>query len=184
VSQWPLLLEQLIRERGRALHGYAFLLTGSMPDAEDLVQDALTKVFSRQYRLREINSAEAYVRRTIRTLFLDDRRRHRHSREVLGVTVDGAPPADSGAFAARATVHAALLTLPPRERLCIVMRFYDDLPYADVGAQLGINAATVRGYVHGGIQRLGAHAESLGLTPDLADSESEPYVPVLIHKEA
>ena len=38
----------LARERGKALTGYAFLLTGDLRDAEDLVQDALVKTFVRR----------------------------------------------------------------------------------------------------------------------------------------
>src|SRR5688572_2861681 len=68
-------VESLIATRGRALTGYAYLLCGNIHDAEDLVQDALVKTFSRRRAGLEMDSAEAYVRRTILTLYLDGWRR-------------------------------------------------------------------------------------------------------------
>ena len=42
------LLAVLARERGRALFGYAHLLTGDRHAAEDLVQEALVRTFARR----------------------------------------------------------------------------------------------------------------------------------------
>jgi len=65
----------LARERGKALTGYAFLLTGDLRDAEDLVQDALVKTFVRRRSGLELGSAEGYLRRTILTTYIDGYRR-------------------------------------------------------------------------------------------------------------
>ena len=78
--------------RSRALVGYAYTLTRDRAQAEDLVQDALVKVFSRLRRPREmagggghvmdldqplLTNAEAYVRRTMLTIYLDRFRRQK-----------------------------------------------------------------------------------------------------------
>ncbi len=62
---------ELLATRGRALTRYAYLLCGNAADAEDLVQDALVKTFARRRAGLELDSAEAYVRRAILTLYLD-----------------------------------------------------------------------------------------------------------------
>lgn len=176
-------METLIRERGRSLHGYAYVLTGSHADAEDLMQDALVKVFSRRRGIDTVAGAEGYVRQTMRTLFIDDRRHHRHRREVAGVTVERADAGAASSVEASASLHAALLALPPRERVCVVMRFMDDLPFAHIAAQLGITDGTARRYTHDGIRRLGQRATEFGITPDLADQDSSYTVTVYAHKE-
>jgi len=67
----------LIADRGRALTGYAYLLTGDVHDAEDLVQDALVKTFTRRRAGLQLDSAEAYLRRAILTLYLDGWRKRK-----------------------------------------------------------------------------------------------------------
>jgi len=184
VSAWPQLMGTLLRERGRALYGYAYVLTGSPADAEDLVQDAMVKVFSRQRRLESLAAAESYVRQTMRTLLIDDRRHHRHRREVQGVVADQGEASAAARIEASASLHLALLSLPPRERVCVVMRFMDDLTFTDIAAQLDLAEGTVRRYTHDGIRRLGERAAEFGITRDLADQDHSYTVTVYARKEA
>jgi len=80
MDDWEHDMGELVRTRHRALLGYAHLLSGNVRDAEDLVQDALVKVFSRK-SAPQPHAAEAYVRRAIYTIYLDlYRRRTRWSR--------------------------------------------------------------------------------------------------------
>lgn len=65
-------LEALARDRGPDLLAYATLLTGGdRAAAQDLVQDAIVKVFGRMRAGFTPDVAEAYVRRTILTLYVD-----------------------------------------------------------------------------------------------------------------
>lgn len=61
---WDHDMERLARERGPALVGYAYLLTGELHSAQDLVQDALIRTFSRRTR-EDVEFLEAYVRRRV-----------------------------------------------------------------------------------------------------------------------
>src|SRR5665811_1071901 len=47
MSTWEQMLDELVRERGPALVRYAYLFTSNRTAAEDLVQEALTRCFSR-----------------------------------------------------------------------------------------------------------------------------------------
>lgn len=157
-------LTEFVRERGAALLKHATLLVGNRRGAEDLVQDALVKVFaSRQGRVRDLDSLEAYVRRTITTLFLDSYRRHRRWVKVrhLLTDPDQGPPEDR--VASSVDVTAALRTLSPRERACVVLRFYGDLTVPQIAEELGLAQGTVKRYLsdatHALAQVLGpAHA--------------------------
>ena len=73
MSDWRATMEPLVRERERALLGYAYLVCGDPVQAQDLVQDALVKTFSKPRAGLEIAKAEAYVRRAITTVYIDQR---------------------------------------------------------------------------------------------------------------
>ncbi|PKQ26286.1 MAG: RNA polymerase subunit sigma-24 [Actinobacteria bacterium HGW-Actinobacteria-4] len=183
-ATWPHLMETLVRERGRRLFGYAYMLTGSTQDADDLVQSALIKVFSRSRNLTSIEAAESYTYKTIRTLFLDDRRLARHTRENTNVSADAALPDASAAIDTRLAIQRALLSLPPRERLCVVLRFYDDMSMVQIAHDLGLAPGTVRKYVHSGLARLGEAAAHLGLSAEDIADDDHISVTVVTRKEA
>lgn len=72
---WRGVLEAVIRERRPALVGYACLFVRDRSAAEDLVQEALVRTFARRRAIDDVHQAEAYVRRAIRTSFLDQARK-------------------------------------------------------------------------------------------------------------
>jgi RNA polymerase sigma-70 factor (ECF subfamily) len=150
-------VERLLAERGRALTGYAYLLCGSVHDAEDLVQDALVKTFARRRAGLALESAEGYVRRAILTLYLDGWRKRRRWATRLPTAAEPAwreGPAD--AVGDRIDVVAALATLPRRQRACIVLRFYEDRTVAEIADVLGIGEGTVKRYLSMATRRLEA----------------------------
>src|SRR5690606_7573376 len=108
-------LAELVRDRGAALLKHATLLAGTRRGAEDLVQDALVKVFAaRRGRVRDLDSLDGYVRRTVTTLFLDSYRRPRRWVKVRHMLAgpDTEPPDEDVARAVDVTAalrraHAA-----------------------------------------------------------------------------
>jgi len=145
----------LITQRGRALTGYAYLLCGNIHDAEDLVQDALVKTFARRRAGLELDSAEAYVRRAILTLYLDGWRRRgrwatRRHLAAAPTSADG-PEVGTGD---RLDVVAALRGLPPQQRACVVLRFYEDLTVPEIAERLAVSDGAVKRYLSLGVHRL------------------------------
>ena len=158
MSEWSRTLDALLRERGAALFGYAYVLTGSPHAAEELLQDALLRTFRSGRASRDLNGAHAYVKRAITSAFIDSGRRSAsrprtvtHEGLEAGSAPDHAPASD-----AAADLHAALLTLPPRERACVVLRYLEDLPVATVAAELGLAEGTVKRYLADGVAKLRA----------------------------
>jgi RNA polymerase sigma factor (sigma-70 family) len=144
----------LARERGAALNAYAYLLTGDLRDAEDLVQDALVKTFVRGRHV-EISSAEGYVRTAILTTWIDTYRRRRQWERVRHLLIRGERqdgPAD--AVGARSDVRAALGRLAPQQRACVVLRYYDDLTIGEIADRLGLAEGTVKRYLSLAVGRL------------------------------
>ena len=92
---WHDELTRVATQRGPALIGYAYLLSGDLARAEDLVQEALIRTWARPRRLEDDAAAEAYVRRTILNTFLDEYRREsvfRRKRHLVAVDDAGSAP--------------------------------------------------------------------------------------------
>jgi RNA polymerase sigma-70 factor (ECF subfamily) len=153
---WQDEVTTFVTERGPALVGYARLLTGDHESAQDLVQDALAKAWSRRRAGTDIQSLEAYVRRAVLTTYLDGYRRRRlwRDRAHLLVTPEAAPSTHASTETS-ADLAVALRQLAPRERACVVLRFYDDLPVAAIAARLGLSEGAVKRYLSDGTRRLG-----------------------------
>ena len=148
MQDWEHEMGELVRTRHRALVGYAYLLSNDVREAEDLVQDALVKVFSRRSVPRQ-GAAEGYVRTAIFTIYLDAYRRRRRWSGIKHL-VGAAERHESTdeATSAQLEIAAALQQLSPRQRACIVLRHFDDLPVAQIAAELGIAEGTVGRHLH------------------------------------
>lgn len=162
VAGWPEALEALVRDRGAALVAYGCLLTGDRREAEDLFQDALVKTFARP--ARDVLAAEKYVRRTILTTYIDGFRRRKHWVAIRHLVAHDEPePADPAAQAeARVDVATALRELTPRQRACVVLRHFDDLPLSDIAAALGVTEGAVKRYLFDATRALEARLGPLG----------------------
>ena len=161
-APWELVVHRLVAERGDALTRYAYFVSGSQEDAADLVQDALVKAFGRLRNGFTVASAEAYVRRTILNGFIDDGRRTTRWRRIAHLEV--APTElDSPAVEtdARIDLHGELRKLTPRERACLVLRYYDDLKVDDIAASLGLSSGAVKRYLSDGLSKM-----AVALTPE------------------
>lgn len=152
--QWEAELTELVTRRGGALVGYAYSLTRDKPQAEDLVQDALVKVYSRLRRpggnrldLTDsgVRGAEGYVRRAILTLYLDGYRRRNHWAGLRHLLADDdrSPGADRVATA-RVDVGTALRRLSPRQREVVTLRYFEDLTVPQIARVLGTSQGTVK----------------------------------------
>lgn len=171
-------LSAMVRERIGALTGYAYLLCGNVKEAEDLVQDAFVKVFSRR-RAPDAATSESYVRRAILSIYLDQyRRRRRWSgiKHLVGVT-DRQESAEL-ATSAQLDVAVALDALTPRQRACVVLRYYDDLTVPQVAQSLGCAPGTVKRHLSDAHQTLRTLlGEDVDLLEDSPDALSAPSAP-------
>lgn len=168
---WENVVTTLVTERGDALTRYAYLISGSQDDAADLVQDALVKTFGRLRNGFTVRSAEAYVRRAILNTYLDGGRRTSRWRKISHLTaapelVESPAPASES----RIDLGGELMKLAPRERACLVLRYYEDLKVADIAETLEISAGAVKRYLSDGLAKL---STSLGHVDDDLPRPSE-----------
>jgi len=130
----------------------AWLLTGDVHLAEDLLQTALVKVLPRWERLVRDGAVEPYLRKTMVTTATSWWRRKWHG-EVPSGPMPGPEPGrepvgvQSAEFEAvddRSVLGEALRALPPRQRAVVMLRYYLDMSEAETAALLGCSTGTVK----------------------------------------
>ncbi|HEY5394456.1 MAG TPA: SigE family RNA polymerase sigma factor [Trebonia sp.] len=138
----------------------AFLMARDLAEAEDLVQETFLRVARHWPRVCAMHHPAAYARRVLVNLVIDGaERRSRRTGELDG-RLRGLDRSDSRAERALAAVdvHEELLTalagLPARQRAVIVLRYWEDLPEAEVAAILGCSPGTVKSTASRGLARL------------------------------
>jgi RNA polymerase sigma-70 factor (sigma-E family) len=123
----------------------AYLMTGSGPAAEDLVQDTLLSLYGKWQRVAEADVPIAYVRRCLINNFVNSRRGRRGQELLLNELPEtGYEPGIATGVADRDLVVRLLAELSPRSRAIVVMRFYYDLSDAAIADEVGCRPGTVR----------------------------------------
>src|SRR5690606_30371921 len=119
---------------------------------------AVARVLARPRPVTDVHGAERYIRSAVRTAFLDALRSagRRDAKVHLVAVPEIAPVRTEQRAGTTVDVRAALDGLPPRERACVVLRHFDDLPVAVIAAELGISEGTVKKYLADGAARLRA----------------------------
>ncbi len=145
-------------ERQFALLRTAILLTGDHHRAEDLVQEALTKVALRWRRLQH-GHPDAYARQILVRDNISWWRKH--AAETVAEIRD--VPTPDPHVDRRLMLMDALAELAPRQRAVVVLRYYDDLTERDTAAAMGVSVGTVKSQTHLALRRLRE------ATPELAE---------------
>jgi RNA polymerase sigma-70 factor (sigma-E family) len=139
---------------GPRLKRMAYLLTGDLTTAEDLLQTAYAKALPHWSRIRAYDDPDAYLRRVMVNSRTSMWRRLR-DREVLTRDVPDVPVDDmSAALAETDDLRRALAGLPARQRAAVVLRYYCDLSEAQTAAVLGVSVGTVKSLTSRGLSRL------------------------------
>ncbi len=146
-------LTELVAHSGDRLLRVAYQLTHDRAAAQDLVQEALLRVYrSMTRRGTAPQDWHAYLRRAVINEYLRTARL-RSSAEVVTDRMPERPVASSpeDQVADRAQLWAALAALSARQRAALVLRYYEDLPDHQIAALLGCREATVRSLASRGL---------------------------------
>jgi RNA polymerase sigma-70 factor (sigma-E family) len=159
---------QYVLARRDMLLREAYLLTGDVHLAEDLVQSTLAKAYVAWRKVTACDLPDAYVRR-----ILINTNNSAHRRRRVGELLTGAVPevrAPGGgmgdpASTDRLDLLRALLALPKRQRTAVVLRYWADLPEAEVAEVMGCSVGAVRSQAFRGLERLRAQPAMRHLAP-------------------
>jgi RNA polymerase sigma-70 factor (sigma-E family) len=123
----------------------AYAVSGDLGVAEDSVQTAFAKAYRSWRRISRLESPEAYVRRMAVNEVLNTRRTAHVRREVVRAELPDTPGTahDDGALA-HDELWRAVLSLPPRQRAVLVLRYYEDLSEQQIADVLGCRPGTVK----------------------------------------
>jgi DNA-directed RNA polymerase specialized sigma24 family protein len=139
--------EEVYRSSQQRMVRVAFLMTGSNEVAEEVVQDAFVALFQ---RFDAIAEPTGYLYRSVVN---GCRARHRRQLVADRVRALPLPPSVLPPPELDETWHA-VGKLTPRRRAAIVLRYYADLPLADIAGILGCTTGTVKSLIHRGIAQL------------------------------
>ncbi|MDE3202854.1 MAG: sigma-70 family RNA polymerase sigma factor [Acidobacteriota bacterium] len=134
---------------------FAFVMTGSRVDCDDLVAEA----FARSWRALaegEIRDPGSYLRRVI----VNEVARRRRWARLVPLRHGRVEPARfEDSHAERDGLLQALDLLPARQRAVVVLRYWEDLSEARTAEVLGISVGAVKSHAHRGLGRLRAILE-------------------------
>lgn len=137
--------DELVRATERRLIRLGLMLTGNLHSAEDLVQTVLARAHRRWDRISGLDHPEAYLRTMVVNEFLSWRRVLKNREVPLAEPIERPTDEDIGSRQAlKDATWQLLTTLPKQQRAVLVLRYYEDLPDAEIAEILGVAAATVR----------------------------------------
>ncbi|GAA5146215.1 SigE family RNA polymerase sigma factor [Nocardioides marinquilinus] len=152
--------DEWVAARGPGLLRLAFTLTGDAADAEDVVQEALSRALPRWSRIAGLDDPDAYVRRMVVNAHTSRWRAWRRKVSPVERVADladrpvddarGLDPDDSR------RLWTACRALPEVQRTAVVLRYYEQLDYAEIAALTGVREGSVRSRVSRGLAALRA----------------------------
>jgi len=147
--------EEYFRERRIALFRFAVVLTGDPALGDELVADVLGTAYERWAQVAAADNVHAYVRRMVVNEYLGWRRRRTRTAPVADLTVVADPARDHGdAYGDQQELLAELRQLPAKQRAAVVLRYYEGLSFAEIGAVLGSGENAVRSNISRALARL------------------------------
>jgi RNA polymerase sigma-70 factor (sigma-E family) len=148
-----------VAARGPALLRLAYTLTGNRSDAEDVVQEALSRALPRWSRISAVEDVDAYVRRMVVNAHTSWWRKFRRRESPAAeVRADGVMAGPDRAVAPddRQRIWLACQALPEAQRTAVVLRYYEQLEYAEIATLTGVREGSVRSRVSRGLAALRA----------------------------
>ncbi|MFE8071378.1 RNA polymerase sigma factor [Marinobacteraceae bacterium S3BR75-40.1] len=157
--------EQLVQPHLGEMYRFAYRLTGDRHDAEDLVQDVLTKLFPKTDEMLGVEQLRPWLSRVLYRHFIDACRRHsRQPDRPMSLVIDNDNPLlgfdllgeDDGPGPLQlvdrdrlnALVEDCLASLPPDQKALLVMHDVEGWRQEDVAAVLDIPVGTVKSRLH------------------------------------
>ena len=136
---------RLVADHHAELYRYAYRLSGSAADAEDLTQQVFLHVQRKIHQLKDPAGARGWLFAILRNCFLAaHRRRTPLTAGSVDLDVDAIQqPVDSAAEIDREQLQIALNELPDEFRLVLLMIYFEDCSYREIAERLQLPTGTV-----------------------------------------
>ncbi len=145
------------------LYRIAYRLAGTRADAEDLLQDVLTKLYERRAELSSIQDLAPYLGRVLYNQFIDDRRRYgRLPIKLVGATevdeltesVNRGPEQQAASAQSGRRLTAALARLSEEHRIVVLLADSEGYRLSEIESLTGIGIGTLKSRLHRARARL------------------------------
>ncbi|MGW1346592.1 SigE family RNA polymerase sigma factor [Kribbella sp. NPDC002412] len=137
--------EEYVSARGQELVRLGFTVSGDYQRAEDLAQIALMQAFRSWRKVRKADDPHHYVRRILINAYLSmTRRRSFTEAPAAEIDAENTVPDHATEVANSDALWRALAELSARERVVLVLRYYQDLDDHTIAEVLGIKPSSVR----------------------------------------
>lgn len=151
------LLAIMFRQEGPSLVRLARIFTDDRNAAEDLVQEAFIRLYRSAHKVRDRTRLPAYLRSIVLNLARDHNRRgllslrHQQTAQVIDAE---SPDEQIFRSESQARVIESLGQLSPRQRDCLVLRFFLELSEREIAENLNISPNSVKTHTRRGMAAL------------------------------
>jgi RNA polymerase sigma-70 factor, ECF subfamily len=134
------------------LYSYAVALTRNRDDAEDLVQETYVRALQAVHGLRPNSNLKAWLSTILRNVWLNQLRRYKSGPKKVELDIEDRPDLanrSNDPFAQYARkrdqqrLRKAILELPRQMREILILREYQELPYAEIADLMACPIGTV-----------------------------------------
>ncbi|MEV0385216.1 SigE family RNA polymerase sigma factor [Nonomuraea sp. NPDC050643] len=146
--------ETFVSQRLPALYRYAMVLTQNRHDAEDLVQEALTRTGLRWAGVKNKADPEGYVRTAMIRIMANRWRRPKREVSVAAPPEPAAQDLGLERLLDDAGVRSRIAELPPRTRAVLVLRYVEERSDEEIARLLGCSRGSVKSQASRGLARL------------------------------
>jgi len=164
---------ELVRRHGDGLLGYLLRTTGNRQAAEDLFQETFRRVHEKAETFNG-NNFRAWLYAIATNLTINEWRKRKRRPEMsleqitecrdggcwpldtIAATDEMSEPSQAAQREElKSQVRSAVATLPAKQRLTLIMAYYQHMSYAEIAAALGCSTGAVKTHMFRALKRLG-----------------------------
>ncbi|MEV0371763.1 SigE family RNA polymerase sigma factor [Streptomyces sp. NPDC050636] len=134
--------EEFYAQTAARLTGQLYVMLGDLHEAQDVVQEAFVKGWSRRSQLDRDGRPEAWVRTVAWRLAVSRWRFRRRTADAWQRS--GAPPHAEGPGPEQVALVAAMRELPTKQRRTLTLHYVCDLTVEQIAGETGLSASTVK----------------------------------------
>ncbi len=144
-----------------SLHRYCARMTGSVLDGEDVVQEALFEAYRKLDQFDDRRPLAPWLFRIAHNRCIDllRRRNVRNEAEVAVMRPDRVMPVDPTGHAVGRAVEHLVLSLPPKERACVLLKDVFDYTLEEIAELVDSTVGGVKAALNRGRSKLAALPE-------------------------
>lgn len=146
----PAALKQLYLRFFQPLKHFAYTITHSYEQAEEVVEDVFIQLWLQKEKLLAVDNLKVYLYVSVRNVSINYlKKENRHTHESIDYADADIQSADSNpeqliiSTELRKRIDSAIQSLPPKCKLIFKMAKEDKLPYKDIAAILNITVKTI-----------------------------------------